>query len=89
VNGQIKASIVDPHGHHLDDAVTRLKALADFAEKYGDSFYRIEALSELENSMRVLDMKIPEVRDAVRHESMSAVDFYDAAIAVDYDPTKH
>lgn len=43
--GQIKALIGDPHGRHLDDAVTKLKALADFAEKYGDSFHRIEAIS--------------------------------------------
>ena len=37
VKGQIKASIVDPHGHHLEDAVTKLRALAEFAEKYGIS----------------------------------------------------
>jgi type III restriction enzyme len=40
--------------------VTKLRALAEFAEKYGESFYRIEAISQLDNSMLVLDMQIPE-----------------------------
>ncbi len=31
VGGQIVASIVDPHGHHLDDAAMKLRALASFA----------------------------------------------------------
>lgn len=85
VNGKIKASIVDPHGHHLEDAATKLRALAEFAEKYGESFHRIEAISQLDNSMLVLDMQVPEVREAVRHENKSAVDFYHSDIAVEYD----
>jgi hypothetical protein len=88
INGQIKASIVDPHGHHLEDAVTKLRALAEFAEKYGESFYRIEAISQVDNSMRVLDMQESAVRDAVRHRNDSAVDFYHSDIAVDYDTSK-
>ena len=40
VNGEIVASIVDPHGHHLDDADIKLKALATFAAEYGDEFHR-------------------------------------------------
>lgn len=67
VNGEVKASIVDPHGHHLEDAGMKLEALADFAEKYGDAFHRIEAVSQLANSLRVIDLTFPENRDAVRH----------------------
>lgn len=88
VNGETKASIIDPHGHHLEDAVTKLRALAEFAEKYGESFYRIEAISQVDNSMRVLDMQESAVRDAVRHRNDSAVDFYYSDLAVDYDSSK-
>ena len=83
-----RASIIDPHGHHLDDADAKLRALAEFAEKYGESFYRIEAISQVDNSMRVLDLQESAVRDAVRHRNESAVEFYYSDIAVDYDTSK-
>ena len=37
VGGKIVASLLDPHGHHLDDALMKLKALATFARTYGDT----------------------------------------------------
>ena len=52
-----KASIVDPHGHHLEDSLVKLQALAEFAEDHGDAFHRIEALSKVGNVMKCLDMK--------------------------------
>lgn len=84
VGGEVKASIVDPHGHHLPDADIKLKALAEFAQQFGGDFYRIEAVSQVENVMRVLDMARPTVRNAVLFENKSAVDFYMADIAIDY-----
>lgn len=84
VNGEVKASIVDPHGHHLDDAVVKLRALAEFAQEFGQEFHRIEAVAEVGNSMKVLDMTIPAVRDGVLHENKPAVEFYKSDFAVDY-----
>ena len=55
VDGQAKASIVDPHGHHLDDSLVKLQALAAFAEEHGDSFHRIEALSKVGDVMKKLE----------------------------------
>ena len=86
VDGKIVASIVDPHGHHLDDAMMKLKALGTFAGTYGDAFHRIEALAEVDGRMRVIDMKIRGVREAVLFGKQSAVDFYRSHNAVDYDP---
>jgi type III restriction enzyme len=85
VGGKIAASILDPHGHHLDDALMKLKALASFAETYGDAFHRIEALSEIDGRMRVIDLKSEENRKAVaavRDEGAEYV--YRSEIAVDY-----
>ncbi|WP_104170006.1 DEAD/DEAH box helicase [Cryobacterium sp. M23] len=84
VGGEVKASIVDPHGTHLDDAVLKLKALAEFAQEYGDAFHRVEAVAAVGNAMKVLDMTIPAVRDGVLHDDKSAIDFYKADFAIEY-----
>lgn len=88
VNGVVRASIVDPHGHHLDDATIKLRALTDFAESFGDAFHRIEALSSIPDaphSMYVLDMTLPEVRDAVRNGSTPAIEMYRSDLAIVFD----
>ena len=84
VGGKIVASILDPHGHHLEDALMKLKALARFAGTYSEAFHRIEALAEVDGRMKVIDMKIDAVRDAVLFAKQSAVDLYRSTIAVDY-----
>jgi type III restriction enzyme len=86
VDSKIIASIVDPHGHHLDDAGMKLRALAAFAGKYGDAFHRIEALAEVDGRMKVIDMQLPAVREAVLHGKKSAVDVYRSKIAIEFDP---
>jgi type III restriction enzyme len=86
VKGNIMASIVDPHGHHLDDADIKLKALADFAASFGTYFHRIEAVAEVDGYMKVLDMQNAAVRHAVLDSMQPAVDIYRSNIAVDYDP---
>lgn len=85
VGGRIRASIVDPHGHHLGDADAKLKALADFAIGYGAHFHRIEAMSVLNGRMRILDLQNDEVRDAVNASTGSAETLYNSSAAVDYD----
>lgn len=82
--GEVAASIVDPHGHHLGDALGKLIGLANFADKYGDGFLRIEAISKNEKgdlgastkgTLRMLDLTDPRVRGIVR-QSQTAVDAY-------------
>jgi type III restriction enzyme len=67
----------------------KLKALARFAGAYGESFHRIEALAEVDGRMKVIDMKIDAVCDAVLVGKQSPVDLYRSSIAVDYGPKKH
>ena len=86
---KIVASILDPHGHHLDDALMKLKALARFAGTYGEAFHRIEALTEVDGRMKVIDMKIDVVRESVLVAKQSPVDLYRSTIAVDYGSKKH
>lgn len=86
VGGKIVASIVDPHGLHLKDALMKLKALATFTGTYGKEFHRIEALAEVDDRMKVLDMKVDAARDAVLFGKQSAEEIYRSGIAVDYAP---
>ena len=65
----VRASIVDPHGHHLSDALVKLHGLAAFAAEYGDEFHRIEAVAKVGVATRVLDMKSEVVRTAVFNAS--------------------
>ena len=85
IGGKFVASIIDPHGHHLDDALMKLKALAEFAESYGDAFHRIEALAEVDGRMKVVDLKVSGVREAILFRAQSALDIYRSDAAVDYD----
>jgi type III restriction enzyme len=88
VGGKIVASILDPHGHHLDDSLMKLKALARFAGKYGEAFHRIEALAEIDGQMRVIHMKLDAARESVLLARQSTVDLYRSTIAVDYGSKK-
>jgi len=85
VKGEIRASIVDPHGHHLDDADVKLRSLAHFATDFGAHFHRIEAVAEVDGHMRIIDMQNTPVRSAVLASKEPAVDIYRSNIAVDYD----
>jgi type III restriction enzyme len=88
VGGKIVASILDPHGHHLEDSLMKLKALAKFAGTYGAEFHRIESLTQIDGRMRVIDMTKDYVREAVVVTSQSAADLYRSNFAVDYDSNK-
>jgi hypothetical protein len=65
-DNSLAASIVDPHGDHLADAKAKLRALADFADKHGDRFLRIQSVAKVDGKLRVLDLLDSEVRKAVR-----------------------
>lgn len=75
--GNMRASIVDPHGAYLGDALGKLRGLARYAEQYGDRFVRIESVSGANaESLKVLDLKSEAVRAAVA-EAVSAEAVYE------------
>lgn len=86
VGSEIRPSIVDPHGTHLDDSIVKLRGLAAFAEKYGDAFHRIDSIGTNGSSgeLRVLDMLDPDVRQAVRETKSSAGDLFGSEIGAKY-----
>jgi len=81
--GKVVADLVDPHGHHLSDALPKLRGLVDFAERYQGEFRRIESVAETNGTMRVLDLTKHHVRQAVRN-AQSAKELYESGPATDY-----
>ncbi|MCF2514542.1 DEAD/DEAH box helicase family protein [Sphingomonas sp. G124] len=82
--GGIVADIVDPHGHHLADALPKLRGLARYAAANGSVYRRIEAVSEIDGKYRMLDLTNDEVRDAIA-SAASAKSVYLGAMGRDYD----
>lgn len=88
IEGEVKASIVDPHGHHLDDALVKLRGLAEFAREYGHHFHRIDAISNGSSgpALRALDLKNPTIQNAILDGPGMVVDFYDGEFSIEYNP---
>ncbi|WP_068166436.1 DEAD/DEAH box helicase [Rhodococcus phenolicus] len=84
VDGEAKASIVDPHGHHLDDSLVKLQALARFAEDHGHAFHRIEALSKVGDVMKMLNLKDENVRSIVLSGGRTVDWYYNSQFAGNY-----
>lgn len=82
-DGTIVADLVDPHGHHLADALPKLRGLADFVEQHGAGFRRIESVAETGGRLRVLDLTKPQVRQAIR-AAKGAKTLYESEVAIDY-----
>jgi len=85
IDGEVVPSIVDPHGTHLDDALLKLRGLADYANTCGDVFHRIDSIAGgAGGELRVLDMKKETVRDAVLHGKQSAAELFAGSLAQKY-----
>jgi type III restriction enzyme len=66
-DGTLAASIVDPHGDHLADAKAKLRALATFADDFGERFLRIQSVAKAsDGTLRSLDLLDTKVRKSVR-----------------------
>ncbi len=85
MGGKIEVSIVDPHGYHLEDSLTKLQALARFADEFGTEFHRIEALAKVDGKMRVLDLQKEDVRTGIQASDKTPLELYGSNLAVDYD----
>jgi hypothetical protein len=64
--GKVVADIVDPHGLHLSDALSKLHGLAQYAERHVTVYRRIESVAKIKGKLRVLDLTRENVRNAIR-----------------------
>ncbi|PKR89734.1 type III restriction endonuclease subunit R [Pleomorphomonas diazotrophica] len=82
-DGTVVADIVDPHGIQLNDAVPKLRGLAQYAAKYGSHYRRIEAVAKIGDKFRVLDLMEEKTRKAIGSAS-SVKELYESAVGSDY-----
>lgn len=87
VDGEVVASIIDPHGHHLDDAKDKLLALASYAEQFGKHYDRIEQVSVFGNIYRSIPMQDEFAREGLRRAGRSVVEHYQSDFSLVYDPS--
>jgi type III restriction enzyme len=82
--GMVVADLVDPHGHHLADALPKLQGLAIYARDHSQWYRRIEAVASSGDRLRMLDLTREDVRQAIAgaHDSLS---LYKSAFADDYE----
>lgn len=65
-DGELRASVVDPHGYHLADAAHKLRGLADYAARHGDAYSRIiGVIRNGSDEYRMLDLKDATIRAAL------------------------
>ncbi len=82
-DGSVIADIVDPHGIQFGDAMPKLRGLAQYAERFGDQYRRIEAVAKIGDKFRVLDLKEEATRASVA-AAASIKALYESADASDY-----
>jgi len=66
VVGEIKFDILEPHDPSRYDNIEKAKGLADFAEKHGDVFSRVQLIRKLHDRFARLEMNRSDVRDKLR-----------------------
>jgi type III restriction enzyme len=84
VGDVVRPSIVDPHGQHLEDSLVKLQGLANYAERYGDAFHRIETTIKDAGTWKVLDLKRADVRAAITNHAGDVLELYQQSIAAAY-----
>lgn len=82
-DGTVVADLVDPHGFHLSDALSKLRGLAEYAAAHGDVFRRIEAIADVDKKLRVLDLTRDDVRQSLT-EAKDVLTLYRSNLAADY-----
>ncbi len=83
-DGKVVADIVDPHGHHLADALPKLQGLALYAETHSKVYRHIEAVAEAAGKLRVLDLTNEAVRKGIA-EAKDAASLFNGVLAKDYE----
>ncbi|TFD45000.1 DEAD/DEAH box helicase [Cryobacterium frigoriphilum] len=66
VTGQIKASIIDPHGIQLEDWADKLRGYVDYADRHASEFRAIAPLTQIDDKMLFLAIHDASTREKVR-----------------------
>lgn len=74
--GEVRPSIIDPHGSFLSDSLDKLRGLAQYTSKYGDQFVQVLSLSGTDaDTLQSVDLKDENVRSIIE-EAASAEEVF-------------
>lgn len=65
VEGRLVASLIDPHGTYLADAVPKLRGLAEYVAKHAGKYHRVQSIAKVDGVYRMLNHLDPDVREAI------------------------
>lgn len=82
-SGRIVADLIDPHSHHLADALPKICGLIELAKAHPDAFRRVESVSKVDDVLRCLDLTDTEVQQAALNAS-SALALYNSSVSQPY-----
>lgn len=66
VAGQMRASIIDPHGIHLEDWADKLRGYLSYSEKHASEFRAIAPLTQIDGKLLFLAMHDTLIREKVK-----------------------
>lgn len=75
--GEVRPTIVDPHGLYLADATDKLKGFARFVETFGDNFARIWSIADVDGETRYIDLKDQKTSQALLDGETATNVFYE------------
>lgn len=79
----IVADLIDPHSHHLADALPKIQGLVSYARAHPGQFRRIESISKVGDELRYLDLTDAEAQEAAMKAS-SAIELYNGPFGLPY-----
>jgi hypothetical protein len=82
-SGNIVADLIDPHGHHLADALPKIRGLVSYAKAHPGHFRRVEAVTKVGDDLRYLDLLDAETQDAAM-KADSAIELYKGSVGRPY-----
>ncbi|MDX3931294.1 MAG: DEAD/DEAH box helicase family protein [Stenotrophomonas sp.] len=81
--GKLVTDLVDPHGLQYADALPKLRGIATYAENHPAAYRRVESVAEANGVLRVLNLKRPDVREAIK-KATDAISIFRGSLASDY-----
>lgn len=66
VGKELVADLIDPHNSKLDDTWAKVKGLAQFADRHGNQFGRLEIVIVDKGQIKRIDVNKPTVREKAR-----------------------
>lgn len=84
-DGQVVASVIDPHGTHFDDGIERLRGFAEFLERNPGAFVAFQSVAKNKKGKLVsLNLCDDDVRSAVLDPAVTEKGLFESDYTVEY-----